>query len=60
MKRYGIWGISALVAVPVFLITSASGMPGVFVLVITFVGALVGSLLGTYVMNRQGPNRPAS
>jgi hypothetical protein len=60
MKRYGIWAISALVAVPVFLLTSASGMPGVYALVITFVGALVGSLLGTYVMNRQGPDKPAS
>ena len=53
MRRYGIWLISALVAVPVFFLTSASGMPGLLVLVLTFIGALAGSLLGTVVTQRR-------
>lgn len=53
MKRYGIWLISALIAVPVYFLTSASGMSNVLVLVLTFIGALAGSVLGTYFIQRR-------
>ena len=53
MKRYGIWLISALIAVPIYFLTSASGMSGILVLLLTFIGALAGSVLGTYVMQRR-------
>lgn len=53
MNRTIVWAISALIAVPVFFITDASGMPAVFVLVLTFIGALAGSFIGTLVTRRR-------
>jgi hypothetical protein len=53
MRRFGIWAVSALIAVPVYFLTSASGMSGVLVLILTFIGALAGSFLGSYMMQRR-------
>lgn len=65
MRRYYLWFGSALVAVAVFALTRAAGLPGAVVLLLTFVGAMAGSLLTAYVIGRrqasgskEGPTPP--
>ena len=53
MRRYAVWLISALVALPVYALASATGLPQLLVLVVTFLGAIVGTVIGTHVMPRR-------
>ena len=64
MKRYAVWFISALVALPTYVLFTTLGVNEWLVLGLTFVGALVGAALGTYLMqrlsvgSRQAPGTP--
>jgi uncharacterized membrane protein SpoIIM required for sporulation len=54
MQKYAIWAISAAVAIPAYAITTFIGLSEV--LVLTFVGAMIGAVLGTAIMQRRaGP-----
>lgn len=56
MQKYAIWAISAAVAIPVYAVTTLIGLSEVVVLILTFVGAMVGAVLGTAIMQRRaGP-----
>ena len=56
MQKYAIWAISAAVAIPAYAITTFIGLSEVLVLVLTFVGAMIGAVLGTAIMQRRaGP-----
>ncbi len=53
MKRYLGWLISAAFALAVYALLSALDVSQIIVLILTFAGALVGAVVGSYIM--QGP-----
>ena len=63
MQKYGVWAVSAIVALAVFAGSRAIGLGEIVVLVLTAVGAIVGSILGTLLMSRlsadEAPGRGA-
>jgi hypothetical protein len=53
MRRYVIWAISAVVALAVYGLTHALGLPQLIVLITTFFGALAGAVAGSVIMLRR-------
>jgi hypothetical protein len=52
MKRYLIWIIAACVAMAVFALGRALDLPSVVVLVLAFAGAVAGTALATWLVQR--------
>jgi len=53
MQRYVIWLISAAVALPVYGVLNALGLSQIIVLLFTFLGAMVGAVVGALVIQRR-------
>ena len=52
MKRYLGWLISAAFALGVYALLNVLGVPQIIVLILTFVGAMIGAGLGSYIIQR--------
>jgi hypothetical protein len=52
MKRYLIWGLSALVAIAAFALGRALDLPSGIVLLLAFIGAMVGTAGSTWLVQR--------
>ena len=64
MKRYLIWLLAACVAIAVFALARALDLPSVVVLVLAFGGAVAGTALATWLVQRlldggEAPQPPA-
>jgi len=52
MKRYLVWGLSALVAIGAFALARALDLPSGIVLVVAFIGAIAGTAGATWLVQR--------
>ena len=52
MKRYLVWGLSALVAIGAFALGRVLGLPSGIVLLLAFIGAVVGTAGATWLVQR--------
>jgi hypothetical protein len=52
-RRYAIWFVAAAVALPVYALASAADISQVLVLIITFIGAMVGTVIGNSLIQRR-------
>lgn len=51
-RRYVLWLISGVFAVPVYFLAEVSGLSQVLVLLLTFLGAMVGAIAGRAFIGR--------
>ncbi len=53
MRRYGLWLVSALVALPVYALASVAELDQIIVLIVTFIGAMAGAILANNFIPRR-------
>ncbi len=52
MRRYGVWAVSAAMAVAFYFIGKAIGVPEWLNLLVILIGAIIGTALGSLAMQR--------
>ncbi len=52
MRRYGVWAVSAAMAVVFYFIGTSLGVPEWLNLLVILIGAIIGTALGSYAMQR--------
>jgi hypothetical protein len=50
LKQWVVWLISAALAIAVYAVANQAGLSNTQVLVLTFVGALVGAIVGNFIL----------
>jgi phosphoserine phosphatase len=50
MRRYVVWLISAAIAMAVYAVANQAGLSNTVVLILTFVGAMAGAVLGNVIL----------